>query len=307
MSLENYLQELASPDAPVKHTGLLQLSALSKEEMVVFEEAWRSFSPDRKLQVLPKLIELSEDTAELDFIPVFHLCLNDSNDEIREKAVSGLWECDDRSLITPLISLLSSDPSENVRVAAAIALGKFCYLAVERKLLERDCGRLREALHCILTNPEEPLEVRRRSLEAIATFNTAEIQAFIREAYKSDEPGLKHSAVYAMGRSIDTVWLPTVIKELESSEEAMRFEAVNACGAMGEEETVPDLIPLLEDDDLQVQLAVVQALGAIGGSLAKRALLKCAKSGDDALEESARLAIELESFDGNSSSFPGDG
>ena len=306
MSLKNYLEELASPDAPVKHTGLLQLSALSKEEMVVFEEAWRSFSLDRKLQVLPKLVELSEDTADLDFIPVFLLCLNDSSEEIREKAVSGLWECDDRSLITPLISLLSSDPSESVRVAAAIALGKFCYLAAERKLLERDCDRLREALHCILNNPDEPLEVRRRSLEAIAPFNTAEIQAFIREGYSSDEPALRHSAVYAMGRSQDTVWLPIMIKELGSSEGAMRFEAVNACQALGEEGTVPDLIPLLEDDDPQVQLAVVQALGAIGGSLAKRALLKCAKSGDDALEESAQQALELVSFNDDPSSFAGD-
>ncbi len=86
----------------------------------------------------------------------------------------------------------------------------------------------------------------------------------------------------------------------------MRFEAVNACGALGEEETVPNLIPLLEDDDPQVQLSVVQALGAIGGSLARRALLKCAKSGDDALEKSARQVLELVSFN-DDPSFPEDG
>ena len=57
-------------------------------------------------------------------------------------------------------------------------------------------------------------------------------------------------------------------------------------------DSVPYLIALLQDDDYQVQIAGVAALGKIGGGMAKRALQRCIKEGDAALEDAARAALE---------------
>ena len=49
----------------------------------------------------------------------------------------------------------------------------------------------------------------------------------------------------------------------------------------------------MDDDDLQVQLSAIRAVGAIGGSLAKKALRKCIRDGDPAVEDAARESLEL--------------
>ena len=87
-----------------------------------------------------------------------------------------------------------------------------------------------------------------------------------------------------------------LIKELKSREPSLRYETAHACGELGDEAVVPHLICLLQDEDYQVQLAGLTALGKIGGSLAKRALLRCIKEGDAALEEAARAALENVEF-----------
>ena len=57
--------------------------------------------------------------------------------EVREKAIEGLWEDEDRLLISTLCDLTKDDPSPKVRAAAAMALGKFAILAQDGKLLEK--------------------------------------------------------------------------------------------------------------------------------------------------------------------------
>ena len=43
----------------------------------------------------------------------------------------------------------------------------------------------------------------------------------------------------------------------------------------------------------QAQTSAIAAVGAIGGSLAKKALLRCLKSSDDAVVEAAEEALEV--------------
>ena len=144
----------------------------------------------------------------------------------------------------------------------------------------------------VLELQEESADVRRRALEAAAYIDTNRISELIRSAYTSDEPKLRVSALYAMGRTGNPVWLSNLIKEMESSDPAMRYEAATACAEMGEEDAVPYLVPLIQDDDTQVQVAAIQALGSIGGPLAKRAIMRCLNSDDNALEEAADAALE---------------
>ena len=293
MSLEKYLRELAQGSRPLKHVGLVRLSGLVPEEVDQFRREWAaSFDPEAKQEVLTRLVETAEDNVEVDFNAVFRCCLDDTDSVVREKAVSGLWECDDRQLVQPLIKLLQEDPAEEVRAAAAMVLGKFAALAETGKILSRDGLRIEEALLGVIENHGEPVEVRRRAIEAIALFNSPRVRQLILEAFESDDPRLRRSAVYAMGRSGFPQWLETILQQLQSDDSAMRYEAANACGELGEVEAVPYLASLTQDDDVQVQLAAVHALRAIGGRMARRVLLGCAKSSDEVLREAAQEALQ---------------
>ncbi len=238
------------------------------------------------------MVGLAEENPELDFCAVFKMCLKDRDESVLEKAIEGLWESEDRSVIPSLLNILASDRSEDVRAASAVALGKFAILVQEGKLLQKDADLLRSNLMAILEDAEAPLEVRRRSLEAVAPFNTEDIKKYVSWAYDSDELKLKSSSIFAMGRTGETSWLPLLLKELQNKEPTVRYETANACGELGDEEVVPHLIALLQDDDYQVQMAGLAALGKIGGPLAKRALLQLVKEGDALLEEAAREALE---------------
>ncbi len=292
MTLERYLQDLAQGDGTPSHAELVQLSGLNQLEFGLFRDLWSEIPVERRRALMDRMVSVAEDNVELDYYTIFKHCLVDDDPNVRARAVSGLWECDDRNLVTPLINLLKDDPDEQVRASAAMVLGKFGALAQQEKLLIRDGERIKDVLLHVLDLQEESTEVRRRALEAAACFDTKRISELIRWAYSSEEPKLRVSALYAMGRTGDSVWLSTLIKETESSDPAMRYEAATACAEMGEEDAVPYLVPLIQDDDTQVQVAAIQALGAIGGPLAKRAILRCLKSDDDALEEAAEAALE---------------
>ncbi|MCH8184499.1 MAG: HEAT repeat domain-containing protein [Chloroflexi bacterium] len=243
------------------------------------------------------LAKLSEDNLELDFTAVFRASLSDDDDDVREKATRGLFDCDDRVVIRPLNDLLAKDPSPKVKAAAAVSLGKFAEMAQDGKLLERDADRIREALLEAIGREGQDDEVRRKAIEAVASFNSEEVQRIIRDAYENGDATLKQTAIYAMGRSSDSQYLPTVLDETHHDDPAIRYEAALAAGQLGDESTVPYLIRLIKDDDFQVQLSAVQALGEIGGPLAKRALLQCLKMGEDALEDAAQAALANLEFD----------
>ena len=297
MTLENYLTELTEKPDPINHLGLLQLSSLSNPEVLDLVSSWPRIPLERRREMLERMIELAADNLELDFASVFKACLNDTDDQVRAWAARGLWDCDDRTLIRPLIALLTVDPSAEVRAAAAISLGKFAVMAQERKILPRDAEKIHDALLAVVNKTEEDLEVERRSIEAIASFSSPQVEEIIRKAYHDGDARLKQSAIYAMGRSSDERWLPIVIQETRHQDASIRYEAANACGYLGSDITVPHVIALLEDEDSQVQLAAVKALGSIGGGLAKRALTQCLKMDDEAMEEAATAALSSAEFD----------
>ena len=293
MTLEQCLNVILDSEQPLRNAELMTLSGMTIEELEAIGSAWQDVDSERRQLVLQRLIEMAEDNLDADFNSLFRLCLKDEDPEVKAKAIEGLWECDDRSLVTPLAGLLRDDPSDRVRAAAATALGKFTVLAQHGKILSKDGERVRESLTEAIRNSDETREVRRRAVEAVAPFNTPEVHQIIRETYSSDQLEMKCSAVYAMGKSCNPQWLSTILNELNSPHPAMRFEAATACGEMGEEDAVPHLIQLFNDEDQQAQTSAIAAVGAIGGSLAKKALLRCLKSSDDLVVEAAEEALEV--------------
>ena len=296
MSLENVLESLADASAEVAAGDFIELSDLSPEELGLFARTWFSTVVERQRWIISSMKELAEDNPELHFSAIFKMCLKDRDDVVQEMAMEGLWEHEDRSTIPSLIQILHSEKGPQVRSGAAVALGKFSGLVQEGKLLPKDGEAIHDSLMAVLNDPGQHVDVRRRSLEAIAPFNTGDIKKFVSGAYGSPDLALKSSSIYAMGRTGETSWLPLLIKELQSPEPSIRYETAHACGELGEEDAVPHLVPLLEDDDYHVQLAGVNALGKIGGPLARKVLLHCVKEGDAVLEEAARAELETIEF-----------
>ena len=292
MSLDTLLQHITEEGTPLSVNAFLDVSDLSPGELGRFARVWVRVSPERRQKVVEGLVEIAEDSSDLDFSAVFKLCLKDSDDTVRQKAITGLWELEDRSLIVSLVGMLSSDGSSQVRASAATALGKFASLARDGKILSRDGEQVKDCLMKALQDSEECIHVRRRALESVAPFDSPELHGYIQWAYNTEDLELKGSSLYAMGRTGQRQWLPLLLRELQSVRPPLRYEAASACGEMDEEETAPYLIPLLQDEDLQVQLATIGSLGKIGGPLAKRGLRRCLKNGDPALEDAAREALE---------------
>ncbi len=292
MTLTTYLEELVQDSGSIRYAELVELSGLAPEEIELVRGAWPRIAPDRRLLLVSRLVETSEDNVDLDFSQIFKLALKDDGEQVRAKAVYGLWECDERPLMTTLLRLLQYDPSVEVRTAAAQAMGKYAEQAEDGKLLPNDRIRIQSALLPLVEDEGRPVELRRRALEAAGVFSDAKILQLIHWAYRHPDPRMQQSAIYAMGRNANPEWVSIIQSALEREEPAMRYEAAQACGELGSEEMIPHLLPLLKDEDMQVCLSSINALGAIGGSVAKKALRMCARSEDETMSQTASEALK---------------
>ncbi|PKB68543.1 MAG: hypothetical protein BZY81_01490 [SAR202 cluster bacterium Io17-Chloro-G4] len=292
MPLEEFLETLADSSTEAPAGEFVELSDLLPAELGVFARTWFGIDVEHQRWIVTSMVELSEQNPELDFNAIFKMCLKDDDETVLEKAMEGLWESEDRAIVPSLIQVLNSDKSINVRSSAAVALGKFSELVQDGKLLLKDGEAIHDSLMSVLDDDEADVEIRRRCLEAIAPFNTADIQKLVSRAYEGEDLLLKSSSIFAMGRTGELSWLPVLIKELQNPEPSIRYETANACGELAEEDAVPHLVSLLDDEDYQVQLAGVYALGKIGGPLAKKVLVHCVKEGDAVLEDAARNELE---------------
>ena len=307
MAIDVFIEAVTDESEPLSDAPFHEASDPSPDEVTEFARAIAEMDEGRRHEILGAMVEQAEENLELDFTAIFRRCLKDDDDRLAQLGVEGLWEQEERWLIAELVELLRSERGAQVRAAAALAMGKFPVLAQEGKVPSQDGELVYRVLMDFLEDDIEDLEVRRRCLEAVAPFNTEEVQDYIRWAYDNENDDLRSSSVYAMGRTGDTAWLPTLLRELESYDPAVRYETANACGDLGEQEAIPPLIELLEDDDPEVRLAAISALGKIGGALARRALIDCVRDGDAAMSEAAHAELEnLQFLDDPMRLLPGD-
>jgi HEAT repeat protein len=289
--VEQTIAKLVNPETKLSDSWLVDLSSLNSAELKKLEQAWPTIEAKRRRQVIYRLVELTEDNFELDFDSIFKRCLKDEDVEVRSKAIEGLWENEEASLIEPLIELLEKDSSEAVQAAAATALGKFALLAELEKLRPSYKARISRSLLAVINDQDKPVEVKRRALEAASPLTLPQMNKAIAQAYQSGNNKFKISALFAMGNSGNPSWLPVLCKELANPDAEIRYEAAGACGELGEEEAASYLCELASDPDIDVRLAAIQALGKIGGPEAKGCLEKCLNYPDEALQVAAEQAL----------------
>jgi HEAT repeat protein len=298
-SYEQELSEIFDPSQPITNSRLVHLSNLDDRGLELLKRAWANSDAERRRKVIASLVHLSETDLKLNFSRTFAFCLHDPDETVKTQAIAGLEAGEDPIIVAPLLETLKHDTSANVRAAAATALGTFALLGELGELSAYYVDKVYTALLAVLDNMGEPVEMRRRALEAIAPLNLPRVKEHIEKAYQSNDIKLKASAIYAMGRNCDPVWLTILLAELDSQETEIRYEAATACGELGAEEAVPYLIKLTKDADRQVQEAAMKALGEIGGEEAKQTLNKLSKSPQPRIRDTARSALtELQFCEG---------
>ena len=271
---------------------LARLSGLSRAERDAFVQCWQGLNVERRREAIAKMVELAEESFEIDFMVLFRSCLEDADSVVRQHAIEGLWEDETANLVEPLLRLFSTDPDAGVRAAAAMSLGRFVFLAECDELDAPRMAKIRQALERAIEDPQEDPEVIRRAIESIAYINDERVRGIIDRAYEQGDSRMRESAVFAMGRSADLIWSETVLEELQDTSAAMRYEAVRACGELQLKRAVGPLIRLVQDPDREIQGLAIWSLGQIGGERARIALGRFAESDDELLSTAALEALD---------------
>jgi HEAT repeat protein len=292
MGLDEFLKRLPPPDTTPPYRVLAELSGISDADGRRLAEVWADWEPNVLRRLLRRLAALADENVLYEFEAVFKAGLTAADPAARAISVGGLHESSDRSVARRLTRLLTEDPAEEVRVAAAMGLSRFAAMACEGKMIARDYDRIRDALMLAIERPGETREVRRRSIEAIAAYPAQVTERYIVESYQSGAALLQQSALFAMGRSGLRRWMPEITTSLASERPEIRYEAVTALGLIGEEGDARLLVGALQDDDIQVRASALIALGRIGGQSALRIIRRELTSRIPAIAEAAREALD---------------
>ena len=290
------LDHLRDENTPLSPAALAVFSEPTLKTIQLFANAWQLISADRRRKITQSLVDLTEDSFEANYTELFRYLLEDEDPQVRALAIDGLWEEESSILVKPLVALLRSDPSVIVRSAAATSLARFALSAELDKLTEEHAALVRESLVATIRNSEEDLEVRRRAIESVAFFGDEEVRGIVAAAYENDDPRMRASAVFAMGRASDKYWSKTILAELESNDSQVRYEATRASGELELKKAIPRLIQLTDDPDIEVANAAIAALGQIGGEEARQALEHLVTGEDEGLREAAQDSLDELTF-----------
>jgi HEAT repeat protein len=254
---------------------------------------WESIPEENRIDLVRRFDELSEERVDLNFGRALRVALNDRSAVVRQLAVAGLWEDESSELLGRLRDILQNDESPDVRAQAAAALERFSSKAVVGSLDESVASDLRDSLRRSAIDAGAPYAVQRRALESLGPYAAdPEISSLISEAFNSEDHGLQCSALYAMGRSQDARWLPTILVQLESEDPEIRFEAARAAGLLGSADALPVLLHAARDEDAEVRHVAIGAISQIGGRGAVRALERLAEDAGEADLELIQSAID---------------
>jgi HEAT repeat protein len=272
---------------------LVGLSDLTAREAGTFKQAWARVDDRVRETVVSELNDLAEERVDYRFDRALLAMLDDPDAVVRQQAVAGLWEHEDPRFAATLAAIVEGDESEDVRAEAARGLGRFAEMAELGDLDPELADRVTAVLLATLSAPAESMHVRARALESAAVLggNDTVLDA-LDDFFEEEDTGFRATALYAMGRSLQARFLPTVLNETSSDDAEIRYEAARAAGFLGDTEALPVLAELARDEDAEVRQAAINAMGEIGGTAAARYLRRLAEDASDTEIELIEAALE---------------
>lgn len=273
-TLQTALDHLVNSDTDIPKNHLQHYSDLDPQSLALFMDAWPRVKPTRKLLLLDELLShLDEDTI-VSYEEIGRALLNDSNSDVRSRAIRLLAESDDPKLASKFIEIFLNDPDLAPRMESATLLGEFILMGELEKLKQSLQQKIEGALISVIRSEDNP-SLRRRALEALSYSSSPEVAALIESAFERADPAWIAAALRAMGRSHDERWHEDVVSRMLDDDPRIRFAAVEAAGELNIEEAGPILIKMLEDEeeDDDVVAAAIWSLSQIGGDDARIYLL----------------------------------
>jgi hypothetical protein len=199
-----------------------------------------------------------------------------------------------------LILARDTGTSDRLRAQSAIALGPVLeamsdsegFEDLEPPPIRRDTYvRIRRGLEEIVEATHEPALVRRRALEASVRAGADWHRRAITEAYGSQDPLWKLTAVFCM------VYVPgydaQILESLDTEDPEIHYEAVLAAGMQGVKAAwshVHELV-LSGETEKRLRIAAIEALAAIRPEAAEGALAELLTCGDTEIEDAATGAL----------------
>ena len=268
---QEVIDALLDVDSPLAPRYLYRFSDLEADDILQLRKIWAQIPLWRRKALLEDLDQLFSDDYLLSFEAICRIGITDSDSEIRFLSLRSLFEYDVKDLVSEFLNILSTDDNQDVRAAAATALGKYIYAGEIEELDSKTLRLIEDRLLNVLQGSDNML-VRRRALEALGFSSRKELPALIETAFNQTENEWKASALFAMGRSCDKRWQEPVMSMLNHNLPDIRQEAAKAAGEIEISDANETLIELLEDDNTEVRMAAAWSLSQIGGEDAQEAL-----------------------------------
>ena len=281
-TLQTTLDHLVNSDTDIPKNHLQYYSDLDPKSLQLFMDAWPRVKPTRKLLLLDELlIHLDTDTI-VSYEEIGRALLDDSDGEVRSRAIRLLAESDDPKLASKFVDIFLNDADLAPRMEATTLLGEFILLGELEKLKESLQRKIEDAMIAVIRSEDNP-SLRKRALEALSYSSRPEIAALIESAFERADPTWVASALRAMGRSHDERWNDDVVNRMLDDDPRIRFAAVEASGELNIEDAGPILIKMLEDEeeDDDVVAAAIWSLSQIGGDDARIYLLNLIENTED--------------------------
>ena len=262
---------------------LVELSDLDQAEIQHLRGKWDEISKTLLRSLIEELRKQADENIALSFEQINRLALEDDDDEVRRSSILSLWESENPSLVIPFVEKLNDDPSDDVRAAAASALGAFVLLGETPGLPQDRLKLIEDALLDVYQTTENGL-LHRNCLDSLGYSSREEVNELILTAFESDDETLVRSSIIAMGRSANQRWKDFVLTHLLSPSPLLRLASVVAVGELEVKEALEEILELIDDVDIKIRNASVWSLSQIGGSRAADILAELFNAAEDGEE-----------------------
>ena len=88
--IEEIIPEMSRGDQPLSSSALAELSNLSPDELALFRQAWTDIEPQRRREIVSRLVELAEDDFELNFDSIFRFSIEAANSAILNRTLGTI-------------------------------------------------------------------------------------------------------------------------------------------------------------------------------------------------------------------------
>jgi len=276
--INKVIESLMDSTTPIPEHYLHVFSDITRNDLKEIRKVWGDVPVQQKIDLLTGLEMMMEADSLVLCDDMAKFALEDTDPNVRRRAISLLWECSDPEIARRFLYLLHNDPNLVVKLSAATALGKFILLG---ELEEFSQGLYKEILNDLIKLYYQDIvkNLKQELLKSLGYSGKPEITSMIEESFQSTDDSWQLASVIAMGRSADPKKWKSEIMSMILNNDAyhpVRIEAVKAAGELEISAARPVLLEMFEEEkeDLEMNFHVIWALSKIGGEGVREAFVK---------------------------------